>query len=245
MRIDKGKLKYAADTALTLLVILGTLSLAWIGLTKTESIPVSAKPNAGETTIIQGDTVIVIDAGHGGFDGGATGVNTGVPEAGLNLEVAKLLEEKLKKCGFTVIMTRTDENALGSTKSEDMDARRRIMELDQVDICVSIHMNKFRDSTVSGPMVFYMRGSEEGKALAEHVMGNICELTGRPLRSANPEDLFVLRVPKAPSVLVECGFLSNAADEAKLMTGEYRNTLAEGIAQGIAEYLAAAKNGDT
>ena len=244
MFVSKSRLKTAADIALTLLVMFGTLSLTWIGLTGTGSIPASAGVTETEAPERPDGFTVVIDAGHGGFDGGAVGTKTGAAEAGLNLEVAELLEEKLSGIGMRVIMTRRDENALGQTKNEDMRARREIMLDPEADIVVSIHMNKFRDSTISGPMVFYMRGSEEGKALADFVMGGLCERLGLSLRHTNPEDLFVLREPKAPSVLVECGFLSNAQDEAKLMTKEYRETLAQGIADGIAEYLAYIRNGD-
>ena len=244
MYFEKNRLKKAGDVALTLLVMLGTLSLAWIGLNGTKSIPTAAKPFETEQ-ITEGAFTVVIDAGHGGFDGGAVGSKTGTAESGLNLEVAKLLSAKLTGAGVRVIMTRNDENALGETKDEDMKARKEIMLDPSAGLVVSIHMNKFSDSTISGPMVFYMRGSDEGRTLAEYVMGGICEKTGRQKRQVNPEDLFVLRTPRVPSVLVECGFLSNPEDEARLLTKEYRESLAEGIADGIAEYRAYKANGDT
>lgn len=86
---------------------------------------------------------IVIDAGHGGKDGGAVGASTDTPEAILNLKVAKALEKILKDYGFTVIMTRENDDALGKTKMADMQKRKEIMNADGVDAVVSIHMNKF------------------------------------------------------------------------------------------------------
>ena len=98
-------------------------------------------------------------------------------------------------------------------------------------------MNKFKDSSVNGPMVFYMKNSAEGKALAECVINSLCEAEGRQPRQANPEDLFVLRVPKAPSILVECGFLSNSVDEQKLCDESFQALLSQAIAKGIADYV--------
>lgn len=246
MRIYKKSSKQATDIALALLVLMGAVSAAWLGLTGVKDVPVSAAlasetPSASD----EGLFTVVIDAGHGGFDPGAIGAQAGAVEAKLNLSVAELLKEKLEKAGLRVIMTRNDDGALGETKDEDMRERKRIMQDESVDIVVSVHMNKFRDSTVSGPMVFYMKGSDEGRALAECVIAGVCESTGRPPRRANPEDLFVLRVPTAPSILVECGFLSNASDEAQLMTRDYRERIADGIASGIGAWAARIKSGDS
>ncbi len=236
-----------ADVVLTSLCGVAAACLLWLGLVSGSS---SDKQIKGEGEVVlseipQSALTVVIDAGHGGFDGGAVGSQTGVVEADLNLCVARLLADELTARGMYVIMTRSDENALADTKDEDMLTRKRIMQLDNVDIVISIHMNKFTDSTVSGPMVFYMTGSEQGKLLAETVMYSLCEELCRPQRFANPEDLFVLRVPYVPSILVECGFLSNATDELLLMDAEHQKKLAIGIADGLLEYLAHVDNGDS
>lgn len=246
MRIYRKRSGQAADIALAILVFMGAVSAAWLGLTGTKDIPTSAEV-AAYTPVPTGEHAytVVIDAGHGGYDPGAIGSETGTVEAELNLSVAKLLEKKLADAGCRVIMTRSGEEALGDTKDLDMNERKRIMQAEGVDIVVSIHMNKFRDRTVSGPMVFYMKGSESGRELAECVIAGVCESVGRPPRLANPEDLFVLRVPSAPSVLVECGFLSNASDEALLNTEAYREKLADGISSGIGAYLARIRSGDS
>ncbi|MDR1619565.1 MAG: N-acetylmuramoyl-L-alanine amidase [Clostridiales bacterium] len=183
-------------------------------------------------------SVIVVDAGHGLPDGGAESPG-GVKEAGLNLAVAKLVESGLQDAGFTVIMTRTGKNALDKTKREDMAARRAIMRTDGVSAVVSIHMNKFRDPVVRGPMVFYMKGSAKGEWLAASVIENVCRSIGDPKRNANPGDYYVLRESVAPAVIVECGFLSNPADERLLQDKAHQEKLACGIAAGIAAYFAA------
>lgn len=247
MKRKGNSFRKLTDAALSILVLLGTMGLAWVGLRGTKTVPTMAPPAETDdpTAFIPAEAAaIVVDAGHGGFDGGAVGSGTGVVEAELNLTVAKLLADELTKRGFYVVMTRSGPDAIGESKNEDMKRRREIMNYENIDLVVSIHMNKFRDTSISGPMVFYMKGSEEGRSLAERVIAGVCEAVGRPLRCANPEDLFVLRVPSAPSVLVECGFLSNREDEAKLMDPEYQKALAHGIAEGIADYLAAKENGD-
>ncbi len=184
-----------------------------------------------------GVPLIVLDAGHGGKDGGAVGLS-GVQEAGINLEVARLVESGLREAGFAVKMTRRDEAALGESKREDMQARREIIRQDGVCAVVSIHMNKFRDSAIKGPMAFYMKGSEEGNKLATQVITSVCDTIGHPKRPANPGDYFMLRESVAPAVIIECGFLSNASDENLLQDPAHQKKLAAGIVAGIAAYFA-------
>ncbi len=191
---------------------------------------VSAKADSGQKTV-------VVDAGHGGADGGATGAGTGIAEAELNLSVARLVESNLKAAGFRVVMTRSNEKMLGSSKKEDMQTRAEIMSGEDVDLVVSVHMNSFSDRSVHGPMVFYRKDSVEGERLAAAVCDAVCDAIGHPRRLASPGDYFVLRQGSAPAVLVECGFLSNAGDEQKLMDPVHQRKLADGIAAGISAYF--------
>ncbi|MEG1559498.1 MAG: N-acetylmuramoyl-L-alanine amidase [Clostridia bacterium] len=179
---------------------------------------------------------VAIDAGHGGFDGGATGVSTGTPESELNLDVAKKLKTELIKKGFNVVMTRETEDAIGVDKNSDMRKRKEILGGKNIDIIVSIHMNKFSDRSVFGPMVFYMKGSLPGEAFAKCMIYEICEAVGHSQRASNPGDYYVIRETSAPAIIVECGFLSNKSDEKKLLTEEYRAILAHGIANGIMQF---------
>lgn len=165
---------------------------------------------------------------------------TGIPEAGLNLTVSQLVQAGLEAAGYQVILTRGDADALGPDKQSDMAARKAIMNQPGVDLVVSIHMNKFSDPSVSGPMAFYMQGSQPGEALATQVIQALCTALDRPLRKANPGDYFVIRESTPPSVLVECGFLSNAQDETLLQDPAHQQKLADGIVAGVRAYLESA-----
>lgn len=179
---------------------------------------------------------IVVDAGHGGSDGGAVGSNTGVKEAGLNLMVASRVAALLAEQGAAVMMTRTGEEALAQTKQGDMAARKEILNTPGVDMVVSIHMNKFTDPSISGAMAYYMAGSEQGQKLAQSVIDAVCAALERPKRLANPGDYFIIRECPCPAVLVECGFLSNAGDEKALQDPAHQEKLARSIAEGVMDY---------
>lgn len=190
----------------------------------------------GEEAMAAGGCRIVVDAGHGGADGGAVGTDTGVVEAGLNLAYAKNLGAALEKHGMEVVYTRLTDAALAGTKKADMAARREALRDGNVDLVVSVHMNKFTDRAVSGPMAYYMAGSAEGQRLAQSVIDAVTDALGRPRRLANPGDYFVLRECACPAVLVECGFLSNPQDELALQDEAHQAVLCEAVAEGIMQY---------
>jgi len=191
--------------------------------------------SAAAETVADGLTVVV-DAGHGGFDGGAVGV-AGTVEAGLNLAVAKKLEAAFTARGVRVLMTREDENALAETKQADMHRRGELLRDARADAVVSVHMNTFGDAAVHGTMTYYMQGSTEGQKLAECVVDAVTAATGQKKRAANPGDYFVVRECTVPAVLVECGFLSNPEEEQKLKDDAYQTLLAEAIADGVGTYF--------
>ena len=110
---------------------------------------------------------VVIDPGHGLPDGGATGMDTGIAEEGINLNYAMALRDELSALNIAAVLTREDENALNADKKKDMAARRDIINSADAAAVISIHMNKFSDRSVSGPMAFYMKGAVEGERLAQ------------------------------------------------------------------------------
>lgn len=196
-----------------------------------------------KTAINQQEVIVVIDAGHGGFDGGAVGSITGVKEDGLNLAVAKLLKIQFKKEGCSVIMTRSDKNALGDTKDSDMARRRSIIDKSNADIVISVHMNKYKDPAVHGPQVFYFSESAQGETLAKLIQQELNSALNPPRpRVHKSENYFILRSGSCPCVLVECGFLSNEREERLLQTESYQLQCAKAIFCGAKAYINHIKN---
>lgn len=183
--------------------------------------------------------VIALDAGHGGYDGGAVGRVSGTPEKGLNLDVARRLAAILEAQGAQIVMTRTDDYALCDEhppirkKLQDMQRRAAIIEQSGAQMVLSIHMNEYAGRSQSGPQVFYREGCPAGRLLAGAIQEAMNEtLAPKKKRSALGGDYYILTLGR-PSVLVECGFLSNADEEALLLTADYRQRVAQAIARGI------------
>lgn len=189
---------------------------------------------------------IIVDAGHGEPDGGSVG-KLGILEKDLNLDVAKKLSEKLTNSGYNVIMTRTDNNGLQKNldasireqKRTDLRERVKIINDSDAAMLVSIHMNFFTDAKYSGPQVFYssnIQGSEElAKAIREgfiEVIGEHCTREIKPVKN----EIYLLKKTEKPSVIVECGFLSNAEEEKLLSDSNYQDKVAESICKGVSKY---------
>lgn len=197
----------------------------------------SAGINIDSKTPLEGK-VIVVDAGHGGEDPGASGVNGSV-EKELNLEIANSLKSQFESKGATVVMTRSGDK-LADTKEQDWEERQEIISGARADILVSIHMNSYYDDTsVTGPLVMFLPGSVQGKALAEAVQQSMNDsLAPKNSGNARAEDLRILKYGLQPSVLVECGYISNAQEEEKLNTEDYQQSVAEAIYNGVIIYFA-------
>ncbi|MBR3018954.1 MAG: N-acetylmuramoyl-L-alanine amidase [Clostridia bacterium] len=196
---------------------------------------VPAKPVQQVEGPLQGMTVLV-DAGHGGTDGGATARDSGTPEKEINLQVALLLRDALEQSGARVIMTRETDLEYSRNKREDLTARLNLAQEGNADILVSVHMNEYRKRGESGPQVFYRAGQEQSRLLAGAIQdAMIQELKPGRERAAMAGDYFILSLD-IPSALVECGFLSNSAEEKLLLTEDYQRRVAQAIRDGIVEY---------
>ena len=190
--------------------------------------------------------VILVDPGHGGYDGGARARVSGTWEKHINLAVALEVEKSLAARGASVVMTRRgdedlceeDRPASQTKKRQDMENRVAIAVENHADMVLSIHMNEYRDSRESGPQVFYRQGADAGRLLAGCLQEALIEnLQPARKRQAMAGDYFILQLD-APSALVECGFISNAAEEKLLLTPAYQAKLGEAIAEGAAAYAA-------
>jgi len=223
---------------ITLLMIGGSILLLslYIGRAKEEY----AVYTMGKQTE---QSVVVIDAGHGGKDPGKVAVNDAL-EKDINLAIAKKLESLLLQNDVAVVMTRTEDRDLASEtatsrKNEDLRARARLIQESHPVLVVSIHQNSYPEEDVDGAQVFYYAGSEEGKLLGtllqESLKAEIADGNHR-VAKAN-KDYYLLKQSTAPAVIVECGFLSNEREAALLVTEEYQEKIAFSLLLGIMEYI--------
>ncbi len=213
-------------TAITFIVCFGALSKTAIGEASVSGIKV------------------VLDAGHGGIDGGVSGIKTGVKESELNLSIAKKTQKYLTDAGMSVVLTRSSEAGLygvatSNLKKKDMLKRKEIILDAKPDLVVSIHLNQYSVSSRRGAQIFYKKGDEKGKILADVMQSsfNALEEATRSF-SALSGDYYILNCSTFPSVIAECGFLSNPEEEALLITEEYQDKVAYTIFKGIVGYLA-------
>ena len=184
------------------------------------------------------ENTIVLDAGHGGSDPGKVGIN-GELEKEINLQIAMKVKEILEEKGILVIMTRQTDEMLCSEeadnkKREDMKLRTEMINEASPFLAVSIHQNSFTDPEVCGAQVFYYSESEEGKEMATLMQEALLEVDKDNHREAKANDsYYLLKKTKVPTIIVECGFLSNPEEAEKLRTKEYQETIANAIVKGI------------
>ncbi|MBO5797328.1 MAG: N-acetylmuramoyl-L-alanine amidase [Clostridia bacterium] len=185
--------------------------------------------------------VILIDPGHGGADGGATGVD-GTGEKDVNLSVSRSLAAVLWVMGQEVRMTRVDDRSVHSPEAGTLreqkvsDMHNRLAMYEQASLVVSIHQNQFTQSQYSGAQVFYAPKNEQSRVLATHIRERVLALlqpeNKRELKRAD-DSLFLLSNATVPVALVECGFLSNPEECRKLADPTYQRQMAFAVAGGI------------
>ncbi len=186
--------------------------------------------------------VIAIDAGHGGIDGGAEGSFTDITESELNLKYALCLKKICESYGYKVVLTRKDMGGLYSPfasnkKRSEMEKRQEIIKNSNPDLVVSLHMNSFSMEKVRGSQVFYAEDSESGMALAESVQTSLNKNIEYAKKTAKVGDYYILNCSNCPSILVECGFLSNSEEEVLLQDEEYINKFCYHLFCGILSYF--------
>lgn len=194
------------------------------------------------TTPVENTDTFIIDAGHGGMDGGAVGTS-GVMEKDINLNVAMELKNVLESKGKKVILTRDSDKSLHTTdsakiraqKRSDLENRKKILTENPGAVFVSVHMNKFEQSKYRGSQVFYA-DNEKSREIGENVQASLREgLADGNDRVAKTVDssVFVLKGVTTPAIIVECGFLSNPDEEKLLSQPDYQKKLAVCIADGL------------
>ena len=202
-----------------------------------------------------GGVLVVIDAGHGGEDGGTSG--GGLVEKDLNLEVAAIMRDILSSAGVRCAMTRTDDRLLydaygdlsdytGRKKVYDLRNRLRIAEEHENAVFVSIHMNYFASAKYSGLQVWYSPNDPDSKRLADLLQSTVKKYVqpdnDRETKRAGG-GIYLLDRLHTPAILVECGFLSNEDERTLLADAEYKKRLALVMSEAIMEFLCAERTG--
>ena len=209
---------------------------------------------ASSGTIISDELpVIIIDAGHGGEDGGAIGVD-GTYEKDVNLEISLKLNDVLSIFGYKTHLIRTTDSAIhteGDTirqrKVSDIHNRTATMDLYENCIYLSIHQNKYSDGRIWGTQTFYSANCNESREIAgliqNAVKSQIQPNNKRQIKKSGT-DIYVLYNATKPAVMVECGFVSNPHELSQLKNNEYQCNMALSIATGILNYnISEVKNG--
>ena len=187
---------------------------------------------------------VVLDAGHGGIDGGVVGITSGTKESDINLAITFLLQERFEEAGFNVVLTRKTEAGLYGAattgyKKRDMKKRAQIINSSSPSLVISVHQNFFSSRSRRGAQVFFRQDSPQSIALARSIQGKLNampECVNSDLQ-ALMGDYYILNCNPYPAVIVECGFLSNAEDEALLLTTEYQKKIVEAIVLGSIGFL--------
>ena len=199
------------------------------------------------STIIDYSKIIIVDAGHGGEDGG-TQSSAGVLEKDINLNISIKIGNILKLMGYTVVYTRTDDTLHYESsavkqrqkKVSDIHYRMNIMKNYPESVFLSIHQNYFTESKYYGSQVFYSKNNEKSKEIAEIIQTNIREvLQPENERQIKPSgtDIYLLYHTESPAVMVECGFLSNPGEALLLNDANYQKKISLAIAAGLEEYI--------
>ncbi len=224
-------LKRKIELGMTLLLLIGIIVVS----RKLSQAVMSNQVPQDSTSAPQKITVIV-DAGHGGKDPGKVGVNDAL-EKDINLAIAMKLQLRLEKEGIEVVMTRKDDTS-EDTKLADM--KKRVEQINEIKpaITVSIHQNSYSESSIRGAQVFYFTHSKASEEAAAIVQTELRKMDPENTRDMKANDSFyLLKKTKVPTIIVECGFLSNGEEAAKLLEEEYQQRMADTICEGIIKWL--------
>lgn len=206
----------------------------------------SSKQTVQTVSLPVSNKVIILDAGHGKPDEGAQSSN-GTTEAETNLKITLKVQSLLEQSGATVVLTRSDENAiydldkttLRQKKISDIHNRVKIGNESSADIFVSIHLNKISQQQYYGWQCFYKQNDEKSTALAKSLQKNLNDSIQKENKrvSMKLDNVYIIKHVEIPISIVECGFLSNPEEETQLLSDDYQNRLAWGIYNGIMDYF--------
>ena len=223
-------------------LLVGVFTLVWIFTGR----QFSGVPASAQTSRTPAQS-IVLDAGHGGIDGGCVSVS-GTAEKGINLSIVQTLRDALEILGFDVTCTREDDRSIHDSgvegiaeqKLSDMKNRLDIINSREHTAILSVHQNKYTDEKYSGAQMFYAKQSDESRRLAECMKAQFVGLLQPDnTRETKPvgSEMYLIHNSKSPALMIECGFLSNPAEAKLLESAQYQKKVAFTILTGLEEYL--------
>ncbi len=233
----KRFLKHITVLGLVILIAAAaTLSTVTVKIIKTGSAFIQHKSK---------EYVVILDAGHGGFDGGA--VVGDIFEKDINLKISNKLCYMLKMAGFKVITTRTDDSSTESDSSLSISAKKKSDLRNRLAISneypeavfLSIHLNKYSSAAPKGAQMFFSTNNENSEILAETIRKSIVNLlqenNTRQIKKGS-DSAFILKFSKIPTVIIECGFMSNPEELKNLLDDKYQTQIAFAIFCGVLDY---------
>lgn len=223
-------------------IIYGISALCFVMLFVVLPVDTVVSANASDSAAFP---AIIIDPGHGGEDGGTSSDN--ILEKNINLDISLILADMFRSNGLNVKMTRETDvsihddscKTISEKKRSDLNNRIKLFNSSDENIIISIHQNNFSQSKYCGTQVFYSENNSLSKSLAECIRVSVKSLIQKDNeRQTKPADgsIFILKKSTNPSVLVECGFLSNPEELEKLKTSQYKQEIAYCIYLGFMEY---------
>lgn len=187
--------------------------------------------------------VIVVDPGHGGEDPGKVGIND-VLEKDLNLQIAKKVKKLLEEAGIKIVMTRTNDK-VPDAKKEDLNQRVQLINETKPTLALCIHQNSYPDEKIKGAQVFYHTITPEAEDVATIVQEQLRTVDPTNTRQIKENDTyFMLKNCQVPTIIVECGFLTNPEEAAKLTREEYQDQIAQAICEGVVKWLSGGAEGE-
>ena len=238
-----NKIRFRVINFRQFILISGIFSIVIASFIVADTAAMTASSNIEQISV----PLIIIDAGHGGEDGGASSAS-GILEKNINLAISLKIKTLLDTLGFETLMTRTDDSliydescsSMREKKVSDIHNRMSILEKYPNSIFLSIHQNHFSESKYNGAQVFYSKNNSESEVIAEILQQSICsQLQNDNDRMIKPSgtEIYLLYHAKTPAVMVECGFLSNAGEAQKLNDETYQTQMSMAIVDGLINYL--------
>ena len=226
-------MKRKIELFMILFLLMGAIIASW------KLSELTANVSKEEKKAKKDQVVIVVDPGHGGEDPGKVGIND-VLEKDLNLQIAKKVKKLLEEAGIKIVMTRTNDK-VPDAKKEDLNQRVQLINDTKPKLALCIHQNSYPDEKIKGAQVFYHTITPEAEDVASIVQEQLRTVDPTNTRQIKENDTyFMLKNTQVPTIIVECGFLTNPDEAAKLTQEDYQDKLAQAICEGVVKWL----NGD-